>query len=149
MNELFSSLKQYVSKNSSFENKALQNTPSFKDLLEDTRTNILNKKGLLPPKNLEENIKHVEKKEECDYIIDLIHQAIRDSIQFEKEKSEVLIDKNKLKHLRYENFNTCLDYHLTINTLNDMGITSNVYKNNKELYFVDFSLFDKKLDIYH
>jgi hypothetical protein len=155
MSEMFNTLKQYLVLNMNktiipiAEQSHSNANPTIKELLDKATHNILDKKGLLPPKNIDINTKYYEKNEECDYMIELVNKSISDAIQFEKEKVELSIDKSKLKHLRYESFETCTKFMSYKQSLKDNGIDINVYKNNSEHNTIEFKLLKKYVDVFH
>ncbi len=155
MSEMFNTLKQYLVLNMNktiipiAEQSYSNTTPTIKELLDKATHNILDKKGLLPPKNIDTNTKFHEKNEECDYMIELVNKSISDAIQFEKERVELNIDKSKLKHLRYESFETCTKFMSYKQSLKDNGIDINVYKNNSEHNTIEFKLLKKYVDVFH
>jgi hypothetical protein len=154
---MFNNIKSYLSQfsNMSVNNIAISNI-NLKESIENTRVEILKKKGMYPLGNNQgleneefENIKKIEKNNECEYMFNTINSTILKTIKDEKESYTTDINANNLKHLRYESLNTCEKFELYKKFLNTNGININVYKSYNSINQIDYRLLSNKIDVFH
>ncbi len=118
-----------------------------KECIEKSIFELSKQRGLIPEENNEN--KEKELFDECSYFIQNIEKVINDSVKNKKERNNIYLDKNKIKHLKYTNFEKCIEYKDLQKSLKNIGIDMYVYKSNHQLNMIEYKLLDKKVEIYH
>lgn len=135
--------KQYIK---AIENKFTFSLPS-KEIVDKSIFELSKKKGLIPEENTEK--KEKEMFDECSYFIQTIEKTILDGVNKKEEVTRCNLNEKKMKHLKYEKFEKCVQYKEFQKSLENIGIRLDVYKGNRSPNTIHYYLIDKKIEVYH
>jgi hypothetical protein len=118
-----------------------------KEIIDKSIFELSKKKGLIPEEDSQK--KEEELLNECDYFIQMITKTIHQGVDKQNDSTRNNLDKNKIKHLKYESFEKCPQYKEFTQSLKNIGISIQVYKSNSQVNTIEYKLLDKKVELFH